>query len=88
MKFKIRIKHNQFKLLHNQLVIKIHKKNYKVKIIKRFKKWKIQKNQIKVHKNKISLKKRNKEEVFRKKIKKPMNIIEMSIMIKNNSTKK
>ena len=50
--------------------------------------WKIQKNQIKVHKNKINLKKRSKEEVFQKKIKKPMNIIKMSIMIKNNSTKK
>jgi len=54
MKFKIRIKHNQFKLLHNWMVIKLNKKKCKYNIFKSHKKWKIQKNRIKYHKNKTN----------------------------------
>ncbi len=59
MKFKIRIKHNQFKLLNNKMVVKIYKRNYKDNIFKSNKMWKIRRSKIKIHQYRINKMKKN-----------------------------
>jgi hypothetical protein len=59
MKFKIRIKHNQFKLLNNKMVVKIYKRNHKANIFKSNKMWKIQRSKIKIYQYRINKMKKN-----------------------------